>query len=215
MSFDVGINLFFHRRGLCGNALFEENAQNCQDIFLNNFVLQIRITDPPGSAEATPKAFARHGGQAKQQRGRHRFNEEDLPTEQRKSRKRKIPIPGDFRVFSGQNYYPARGRGTGVGRGGRRTEKTNRPSRCIDCMRKRIGLAAKSSARRLKSIGQKGSQIKFEPLFPSPAAPEPWRRWVAFCKIFFGLEGGRCETQGVTTGEVEFAPLVAERPSSA
>jgi hypothetical protein len=35
MSFDVGVNLFFHRRGLCGNGLFEQNAPNCQDFFLN------------------------------------------------------------------------------------------------------------------------------------------------------------------------------------
>jgi hypothetical protein len=33
-------------RGLCGNALFEENAQNCQDIFLNSlFKMMIRTAD--------------------------------------------------------------------------------------------------------------------------------------------------------------------------
>ena len=187
MSFDVGINLFFHRRGLCGNALFEQNAQNCQDIFLNNFVLQIlycrfesrirlarrRLLRKRSPATAG-KLSSNAAGTDLTKRICPRNNENH-----ERERSLSLEIFASFRarravasrgwVFSGQNYYPARGRGTGVGRGGRRTEKTNRPSRCIDCMRKRIGLAAKSSARRLKSIGQKGSQIKFEPLFPSPA----------------------------------------------
>ena len=37
MRLNSGVYLFFHRGGLCGSALFEESAQNCQDFFLNIF----------------------------------------------------------------------------------------------------------------------------------------------------------------------------------